>query len=862
MSDISDKIIHDSSENPLPEILPILPIEAFVLFPSIIAPIIVAEEKSKKLVDETLGGDRMVGIVTRSPDSQSSDTFAQLHDVGVAAKILKMLKMPDGTVRLLVHGLKRIRITPKSEKPYLKARVKVLEDVVEDDPESAALHKTILNLIARAAELSHLPEDLVTAANNIEESGRLADLITSNMSLKVPEQFMILDEMNVNDRLRHLLVFLTREIEVMELGNQIQSRVKTEIDKNQREYYLREQLKAIRTELGDDDGSATQQLDDLRKRLTEKQLPENVREVAISEIKRLSGMQPSSAEYTVSRTYVDWLLDLPWTESTKDSLDIQAAEKILNEDHYDLEKVKERILEYLSVLKLKDDMKGPILCLAGPPGVGKTSLGKSIARAVNREFYRLSLGGMRDEAEVRGHRRTYIGAMPGRIIKGLKHVGTNNPVMMLDEIDKLSSDYRGDPAAALLEVLDPEQNNTFTDNYLDLPFDLSRVLFITTANMLDTIPGPLRDRMEVITLSGYTAQEKLMIAKKYLVPRQMKANGIERRHIVFTDTAIEKIIDGYTREAGLRNLERAIGAVCRKIAYKVAAGKASKGATRITPKMVGTLLGQVTFHSDVAQRMGMTGVAIGPAWTPVGGEILFIECSRTRGGGRFILTGQLGDVMRESAHAAMTYLRGVSNRLHIPDEAFTKSDIHIHIPAGAIPKDGPSAGITLYVALASLLTGRPVKDYLALTGEISLKGNVLPVGGLKEKILGAARAGIQEIILPKRNEADLEQLPPEIQKKIKFHLVDHIDQVLLLSLQPSKNRKKSPTKPTVKAAAKKKVAEKDSKTPAKKTKVAPVKKAPPVKKALPAKKKPAVKAPAPKKKNSPAKKNVRGKNSR
>ena len=853
MSDITEKIIHDSSDNPLPEILPILPIDAFVLFPSIIAPIIVGEEKSKRLVDETLGGDRMVGIVTRAPDAENSDSFSQLHDVGVAAKILKMLKMPDGTVRLLVHGLKRIRITPESETPYLKAKVQALEDVVEDDPEGAALHKTILNLIARAAELSHLPEDLVTAANNIEEPGRLADLVTSNMSLKVPEQLLILDEINVNDRLRQLLIFLTREIEVMELGNQIQSRVKTEIDKNQREYYLREQLKAIRTELGDEDGSGAQQLEDLRKRLAEKELPENVREVAVNEMKRLSGMQPSSAEYTVSRTYVDWLLDLPWLESSKDSLDIQEAEKILNEDHYDLERVKERILEYLSVLKLKDDMKGPILCLAGPPGVGKTSLGKSIARAVNREFYRLSLGGMRDEAEIGGHRRTYIGAMPGRIIKGLKHVGTNNPVMMLDEIDKLSSDYRGDPAAALLEVLDPEQNNTFTDNYLDLPFDLSRVLFITTANMLETIPGPLRDRMEVITLSGYTAQEKLMISKKYLVPRQMKANGIERRHIMFTDSALAKIIDGYTREAGLRNLERAIGTVCRKIAYKVAAGKAGKSATRITPKMVETLLGPETFHSEVAQRMGMPGVAIGLAWTPVGGEILFIECSRTRGGGRFILTGQLGDVMRESAHAAMTYLRGVSNRLNIPDDAFIKSDIHIHIPAGAIPKDGPSAGTALYVALASLLTGRPVKDYLALTGEISLKGNVLPVGGLKEKILGAARAGIQEIILPKRNESDLDNLPPEIKKKMKFHLVDHIDQVLLLSLQPAKTRRKSAAKP----ASKKKAAPKGPKK-----KPAPEPRTTPTKKAPPAKKKPAIKAPPPKKKNPPAKKIVRSKTKR
>ena len=825
MTDPTQKPGAEEQPGDIPQVLPILPVEQFVLYPSIIAPIVVGDEKSKRLVDEALAGNRMVGVVTRRPEADGMRSFDQLFEAGSVGTILKMLKMPDGVVRLLVHGTRRIRITGHvSEEPFLLAHVEEMREAGASDAETLAMLKNVNQMLTRAAELSHLPEDLVTAVANLTDAGRVADLVTSNLNLKVAEQVEILMATDVKERVRRLLVILTREMEVLELGNKIQTRVKTEMDKNQREYYLREQMKAIRRELGDDD-SGTRQVEELRERLAAKKLPDSVREVANREVDRLAAMQPSSAEYTVSRTYVDWILDLPWMDSSKDSINIRRAQKILDEDHFDLEKVKERILEYLSVLKLKNDMRGPILCLAGPPGVGKTSLGRSIARALNRQFHRLSLGGMRDEAEIRGHRRTYIGAMPGRILKGLKHVATNNPVMMLDEIDKLASDYRGDPAAALLEVLDPEQNNTFTDNYLDMPFDLSRVLFITTANMLETIPGPLRDRMEVITLSGYTMQEKLEIARKYLVPRQMTENGLERRHIVFTQPALERIIDGHTREAGLRNLERAIGAVCRKIAHRVAAGTAKGGATRITAAMVRTLLGPDKFVSDTAQRMGIPGVAIALAWTPVGGEILFIECSRTRGGGRFIMTGQVGDVMRESAHAAMTYLRGVAARLRIPDDAFTKSDIHIHIPAGAIPKDGPSAGITLCVALASLLSCRPVKDYLALTGEISLKGNVLPVGGVKEKVLGAARAGIQEIILPKRNEPDLEQLPVEIRRRMKFHLVDHVDQVILLSLQPAKKpaaKKPAAKKPAVKKTTASKTAKKPSppkgsaSTPAKK----------------------------------------------
>jgi ATP-dependent Lon protease len=779
------------SSSPIQELptdtLAILPLEHFVLFPFMIAPIVVGDERSKQLIDEALVGERLVGVLTRKPDADETTSFDNLFSIGTAARIIKMLKMPDGTVRILLHGVQRIGIAERvAESPYLRARLSPVVETAAPEKEALALTKNVHTLLARVIELASLPEDLGVAAMNLTDPGKLADLVASNLSIKVPEQQEVLELADVKARLQRVLVILSREIEVLELGSRIQSQVKTEMDKGQREYLLREQMKVIRKELGEDEGAGVE-MDDLRGRIAAKLLPDTVRETAERELRRLGQMPPSSPEYTVSRTYLDWILDLPWKEGSQDSIDLPQARTILDEDHYDLEKVKERILEYLSVRKLKNDMKGPILCFVGPPGTGKTSLGRSIARAMSRKFYRLSLGGMRDEAEIRGHRRTYIGAMPGRVLKGLKQVGANNPVFMLDEVDKLGSDYRGDPSAALLEVLDPEQNNSFTDNYLDMPFDLSKIMFITTANWLDPIPGPLRDRMEIIELSGYTQHEKLMIARKYIIPKQMAENGITERHIRFTDPALRRIIEDYTREAGLRNIEREIGNVCRKIARKVAEG-ATKTAS-ITAETLRDLLGPPKFFSEVAQRMGSAGVAIGLAWTSVGGEILFIEVSATHGSGRFTLTGQLGDVMKESAQAALTYLHSNASRLGIHEERFQKYDLHVHIPAGAIPKDGPSAGITLCTAMASLLTGRRVKDLLAMTGEITLTGNVLPVGGIKEKLLAASHAGIREVIMAERNRQDIDLVPKELREKMSFHFVRNMSEVLVLALEPVQRRK-------------------------------------------------------------------------
>jgi ATP-dependent Lon protease len=776
----------DNTQQPdndtLPSELSVLPMDAFVLFPSMVAPVLIGDDKSKRLVDDALSSQRVIAVVSKRPDGEDLGHFKNLYTVATAANILRMLKMPDGGVRLLLHGTHRVRLVePLQEEPFLRARIEVLQETPADDTETEALIKNLHAQLSRLVELASLPEDLKVAALNLNDPSKLADMVASNLSLKVHEQQEILEQTDVKKRLQRVHYILSREIEVMELGSKIQSQVKSEMDKNQRDYMLREQLKAIRRELGEDEG-LSQELDELAERIAAKGLPEAARQAADRELKRLRNMQPASAEYSVARTYLDWILDLPWNESTTDTLDIAHAREVLDADHYGLEKIKERILEYLSVRRLTGDMKGPILCFAGPPGVGKTSLGRSIARALSRRFHRIALGGMRDEAEIRGHRRTYVGAMPGRIIKALKQAGANNPVIMLDEIDKLGADYRGDPAAALLEVLDPEQNNSFTDNYLDLPFDLSRVLFITTANMLDTVPPPLRDRMEVIELPGYTAAEKLAIARKYLVPKQMKENGLTSAHIRFTDTGLRRIIEEYTREAGLRNLEREIGGVCRKVARKAAENPDFRKVTVAAADIPG-YLGPPKFVGDMAERMGLPGVAIGLAWTPVGGEILFVETIMTAGTGKFTLTGQLGDVMRESAQAALTYLRAQAARWGIDDAVFTQRDIHIHIPAGAIPKDGPSAGITLATALASLLTGRRVRNYLAMTGEISLRGNVLPVGGVKEKLLAAARAGVREVILPERNRRDLELLPADARERLKLHFVKHMDEVLTLALE-------------------------------------------------------------------------------
>lgn len=778
--EVDTQTVQGESVPEIPEELPILPLDQFVLFPAMVAPIIVGEEKSKALINDVVSGPRLVGVFTKIPEASDWGSFENIYNVGTAAKIVKMLRTPDGIVRVLLHGIARIRIVePISTSPYLKARVQELPEEPADDMETQALVRSIQALLAKAVQLSALPEDLATAAMNVGDPGRLADLVATNLPLKVPELIEVLSLTSVRERIRKVHYLLTREMEVLELGSKIRTQVKSELDKAQREYFLREQLKAIRKELGEDE-STSHEIEELEERLKKKALPQHAREVAEKELNRLRLMQPASPEYTVARTYLDWILELPWLESTTDTLDIKRAKRILDEDHYDLDKIKERILEYLSVRKLKNDMKGPILCFVGPPGVGKTSLGRSIARAMGRKFARIALGGMRDEAEIRGHRRTYIGAMPGRIIKAIKQAGANNPILMLDEIDKLGSDYRGDPAAALLEVLDPEQNNSFVDNYLDIPFDLSNVMFITTANHMDPVPGPLRDRMEVIELPGYTLGEKVQIAKRYIIPKQLENNGLQPDQLRFTEAAVVRIIEDYTREAGLRSLEREIAAVCRKVARRVAENPEFK--MRVTPRNVQSLLGPPKYYSETAQRMGVPGVAIGLAWTPVGGEILFVEASMTPGSGRFTLTGQLGEVMRESAQAALTFLRANASRWDIADELFSQRDLHIHVPAGAVPKDGPSAGITICTALASLLTNRLVKDYLAMTGEITLKGNVLPVGGIKEKVLAAARARIREIILPERNLNDLAELPPEIREKLKFHPVKQVHEVLDLAL--------------------------------------------------------------------------------
>jgi len=782
------------SEEPaieIPETLPVLLVEHMVLFPFMIAPLVIGDERGKRLVEDALRGNRVIGIFTRNPAvAEEAPSDQRMYRWGAAAAILKMLRMPDGTIRLLIHGLRRIRFLETiSTDPYLTVRVEAIVEPLVTGKEARAMLLNVQNLMRRAVELSSLPDDLAIAIMNITDPGRLSDLIASNLSLQVTEQQEILELIDPKARLERILVILNRELEVLELGSEIQSQVKTSMDRSQREYYLREQLKAIRKELGDSEEGGVE-ISELRHRLENTAMPDSARQTTEKEIKRLETMPPSSAEFTVARTYVDWVLALPWEIESQDTLDINKANNILNEDHFDLEKVKERILEYLAVIKLRKTIRGPILCFVGAPGVGKTSLGRSIARAMGRKFYRTSLGGMHDEAEIRGHRRTYIGAMPGRIVKGLKECGTRNPVMMLDEVDKIGHDFRGDPALALLEVLDPEQNNTFVDNYLDMPFDLSKVMFITTANILDTIPGPLRDRMEVIQLSGYTPTEKLYIAKRYLIPRQLENCGMTAKDLRFQPNAIMRIITEYTREAGLRNIEREIGNICRKVARQRAAGETQR--TTITPNRVAELLGPPRFFQEIVERANQPGVAVGLAWTEAGGEVLFIECSRTAGSGRFLLTGQLGDVMKESAQAALTYLHASARRFNLPEKVFARSDFHIHVPAAATPKDGPSAGITICAAIASLLIQRPLRARVAMSGEITLKGNVLPVGGIKEKVLAAHRAGVREIILPRRNEKDLEDIPQEVRREIHFHLVDHMDEALdiVFSRQSRKNRSK------------------------------------------------------------------------
>jgi len=771
----------------VPEELPVLPLRGVVVFPSAIVPLLISRNSSLRAVEQALSGDRMLGLVAQQNPEEEEPRVEGLHPRGSAGRILKMLKYPDGSVRILVQGLRRIEPAEFVQtEPFLRARVSVLSDAYEPSKDIEAVQAHMVNQFAKfVSMIPYLPDELQMVVMNIKDAGKVADLIASNLNIAVGEKQDLLATLEVRTRMEKLSAILNREIELLELGHKIQSDVQSELSKNQREFYLRQQMRAIQKELGEGDPRAVE-IEELRRKMEEANLPEHAKKAAEAELERLRMIPPESAEHSVVRTYLEWLVHLPWAASTEDNLDIPHARTVLDEDHYDLEKIKERILEFLAVRKLKRDSKGPILCFVGPPGTGKTSLGRSIARVMGRKFVRLSLGGIRDEAEIRGHRRTYIGSLPGRIIQSLRQAGSNNPLFMLDEIDKLGADFRGDPASALLEVLDPEQNSAFSDHYLDITFDLSKVMFVTTANLLDPIPPPLRDRMEVIELAGYTEEDKLEIARRHLIPKQVKENGLESAQVEFTDEGLQFIIRHYTREAGLRNLEREIGSICRKVARGITEGRTDP--MTIDPNRVRELLGSERFFSEVAERTQDPGVAVGLAWTPMGGDIMFMEATQMAGKKGLTLTGHLGDVMKESAQAALSYTRSRARQLGISPDFFESTDIHIHVPAGAVPKDGPSAGITLATALVSLLTGRPARHDVAMTGEITLRGKVLPVGGIKEKVLGARRAGINTIILPKRNEKDLEDIPAAIRNEMSFIFVDSIDEVLKVALEPAESK--------------------------------------------------------------------------
>lgn len=765
----------------IPEELPILPLRETVVYPQMLIPLVVGREKSIKLVEDALAGNKIIGMCMQKTPVEEP-TPDDIHRVGTVGIIVRSLRFPDNTLRLFVQGLQRIRIIEFTQtEPYFKAKVEVIEERVEKTVEIEGLMRNLLNLFQKMASLiPQFPEELIINAMNIQEPGKLADFIAFNTNLNINEKQEILETIDIKERLQKVTYYLTRELEILEIANKIQNEVKNEIEKSQKEYFLRQQMKAIQKELGEID-PREMEINELRQKLQEAKLPPEAMKEAERELERLALMPPGSAEYTVTRTYLDWLISLPWAKSTEDNLDIKRAEEILNEDHYDLEKVKERILEYLAVRKLKSDMKGPILCFVGPPGVGKTSLGKSIARALGRKFVRISLGGIRDEAEIRGHRRTYVGALPGRIIQGMRKAESNNPVFMLDEIDKLGADFRGDPSAALLEVLDPEQNNSFVDNYLGVPFDLSKVMFIATANVLYTIPPALLDRMEVIELPGYTEYQKLGIARGFLIPRQLKEHGLENYQIEFTDEAIKKIIREYTREAGVRNLEREIASIIRKIAKGIAEGSISDKVI-VDKEDIPKYLGPEKYTFGMKGEKDEVGVATGLAWTEAGGDILFVEALVVEGKGNLILTGKLGEVMQESAKTALSYVRSKLKDLNVSYEILEKSDIHVHVPSGAIPKDGPSAGVTIATAIASALTKRPVKKDIGMTGEITLRGKVLPVGGIREKVLAAHRAGLTAVIMPKENQKDLEEIPEEVKKDLTFYFVEHADEVLNLAI--------------------------------------------------------------------------------
>ena len=779
-----------TEEQSTTQVLPILPLRGTVVFPLTLVPLAAGQPRSLRLIDDVVSGDRIVGMVLQKDPEQEGAGPGETYEIGTIASIHQMMRVPDGTVRLAVQGQRRMRIVEwLGEEPYLTARVEEIPEEVEDTVEIKALVRNSQELFQRLVSLvSNLPEELVTAALNVDDPLHLVYLIASNLRMEAEERQALLELDSVRAKLQRLNAFMSKELDLLELGKKIQSEVQEEVGKTQREYYLREQLKAIQRELGETNEQEAE-INELRAKIDEAGMPEEAEREARRELDRLSKLPPAAAEYGVIRTYLDWLTALPWNKSSEEGIDVAKARQILDEDHYDLEKIKERILEYLAVRRLRqeravdadEDAREPILCFVGPPGVGKTSLAQSIARALGRQFTRMSLGGVRDEAEIRGHRRTYIGAMPGRIIQAIRRAGTNDPVFVLDEIDKLGADWRGDPSSALLEVLDPEQNHSFRDHYLDVPFDLSKVMFIATANMLDTIPAPLRDRMEILQLSGYTDEEKLNIARKYLVPKQLKRHALSADEVSFSDEALLEIIQHYTREAGVRNLEREIASVARKVATRLAEGQ--EIPSTIEAEHIREFLGKRRFfYEELSERTSVPGVAIGVGVTPVGGDIMFIEASRMPGRGNLTITGQLGDVMKESSQAALSLVRARASDFGIDPDFFKESDLHVHVPAGAIPKDGPSAGVAMTVALVSLLTGIPVRDEVAMTGEITLRGQVLPVGGIKEKALAAARAGITTFILPKRNEPDLDDLPPSLRENMEFVLVDSIDEALRVAM--------------------------------------------------------------------------------
>ncbi|NOQ46966.1 MAG: endopeptidase La [Desulfobulbaceae bacterium] len=778
----------DFADNPqdleIPESLPMMAVRDVVVFNYMIIPLFVGRPGSIEAVNEAMNGDKLLMLVTQKDATKDVPDPEELYHVGMVSMIMRTLKLPDGRLKVLVQALSKARIRSYLQTdPHYRVEIDLIEEAetIEISVEVEALMRTVSEQTEKIMSLRGiLSSDLMMIINNIEEPGRLADLVGSNLRLKIAESQQILETVDPVERLQLVADLLNKELEVSTVQAKIQSDAKEEMSRSQREYFLREQMQALKKELGDED-AYSQEIEELQKKLKKKKMPKYAKKEARKQLKRLDMMHPDASEATIVRTYLDWFLDLPWKESSKDRLDLKVAADVLDEDHYGLDKIKERILEYLAVRKLNKDTKGPIICFVGPPGVGKTSLGQAIAKAMGRKFYRLSLGGMRDEAEIRGHRRTYIGALPGRILQGLKNVETNNPVFMMDEIDKIGDDYRGDPSAALLEVLDPEQNFSFSDHYMNLPFDLSKVMFITTANRSDTIPSPLMDRMEVIPLSGYTLEEKMVIARKYLLPRQVKENGIKPRQIRLGDATLELIVSRYTHEAGVRNLERELGKICRKLARKIADG--GKGPYSISKNTLPRYLGPPKFIPDSElDTLSQPGLVVGLAWTEVGGELLHIETAILPGKGKLILTGQLGDVMKESAQAALSYCRSRNQELGVDADYFDSIDIHIHVPAGAIPKDGPSAGITITTALFSAISGTPVKAGIAMTGEVTLRGRVLPIGGLKEKALAALRAGITHVLIPDENEKDLVEIPEELRKKITFHPVKHMDEVLKLAL--------------------------------------------------------------------------------